>query len=479
MVDFKRKLEARTRSNRIQGMTLLPHQEQVAEPVLDWIEDKTDYEYRVIAGEAGAGKTILTKYIVKEARISAKVLTAPTHKAVRVISQGLSIRTSTIQKLLGLRPNVDIERFDINNPAFAMSGKLLIPDFDLIIVDEASMVNKGLARILEKLCKQYKVKLLFVGDELQLPPVNERLSIVFRTQHLYRLDVVIRQGENNPLKQLLNISRRDVKSKGSNLIKAIYTSKDTINDNVGYRIYRRKTEGMRFSKQLIDSYTNANSIDDLRLCGHTNKNVLGWNDYIRKKIIKAENLIEDNDILTGYSTIVNEFNEAYIVNSEDYYISEVGRSVNANGLNGFIVKLQSAYNHKDTPYLFVLDHNDEDTVNLFLRQMDSIIKSIYAMPRARQGAGWSKLFYKDFKDKIILMKSFYDEFDNLIIKKDLDYAYTLTVHKTQGSTYNDVYVNVLDILYNKYNRPVKDINIRNRLLYVALSRASDVAHLLI
>jgi hypothetical protein len=473
-------LEERSRSGRVNGLVLLDSQLRVADPILDWIETGVDYEPRVIAGAAGSGKTTVTQYIVKEARIAGKVLTAPTHKAVRVISTGINITTSTVQKLLGLRPNVDVEKFDINNPAFAMNGKLMIPDFKLIIVDESSMVTKSLFKILRELCIEYEVRLLFVGDRLQLLPINEKLSAVFRSPFLYNLDVIMRQGDNSPLKQMLAIARQDVQSRGNRLISYIYRSKDTMHDGQGFKLYNRKDRETEFVNTILADYNKADGIDDLRMCGHTNINTLGWNEYIRNGLIKHDGiLLTEDDVVTGYSTIVNEFNEAYITNSEDYYVSEIGQTVNPNGLRGYIVKLKSAYDFKETPYLFILDHNDPANVAMFLNQMKSIIDNIYSLPKQRQGTAWKQKYYKDFKDKIILMKSFYDEYGELIIKKDLDYAYTLTIHKTQGSTYKNIYVNVLDILYNKNNLPVQDRDTRNRLLYVALSRASEQAHLLI
>ena len=216
------------------------------------------------------------------------------------------------------------------------------------------------------------------------------------------------------------------------------------------------------------------------MCGYTKRNVLGWNNYIRSKIIKdTTNIISTDDILTSHSTIVNEFNEAYLINSEDYFIVEIGNTVNENGLKGFIVKLKSTYDHKETPYLFILDHSDAENVALFLLQVQSITQDILSMPKAKRGMAWKNKYYKDFKDKIILMKTFYDNYGKPIVEKDIDYAYTLTIHKTQGSTYKHAYINVLDVLYDKNNMPIRDIDMRNRLLYVALSRASKTANLLI
>ena len=83
-------------------------------------------------------------------------LAAPTHKACRVLyeSIGLSnIKPNTLQSDLGLRLNFDVDKFDINNPPFDPKGKIKISNYKIYIIDEASMINRGLSMFLEKICK--------------------------------------------------------------------------------------------------------------------------------------------------------------------------------------------------------------------------------------------------------------------------------------------------------------------------------------
>ena len=49
---------------------------------------------------------------------------------------------------------------------------------------------------------------------------------------------------------------------------------------------------------------------------------------------------------------------------------------------------------------------------------------------------------------------------------DVSYAYSLTVHKSQGSTFQDVFVDVPNLMLNR-----KVIE-RNQLYYVAFTRAA-------
>ena len=54
---------------------------------------------------------------------------------------------------------------------------------------------------------------------------------------------------------------------------------------------------------------------------------------------------------------------------------------------------------------------------------------------------------------------------------EVDYGYALTVHKSQGSTYDDVYIEYNNILSN-----LKEIE-RNKLLYTAITRCINKLHI--
>jgi len=53
---------------------------------------------------------------------------------------------------------------------------------------------------------------------------------------------------------------------------------------------------------------------------------------------------------------------------------------------------------------------------------------------------------------------------------EVDYGYALTVHKSQGSTYDDVYIEYNNILSNT------NTSEKNKLLYTAITRCSNKLH---
>lgn len=125
--------------------------------------DAKNYK-RALTGAAGTGKTYLVKALILNSSMSYSLigLAAPTHKACRVLGESIHIagvKVNTIQSDLGLRLNFDIEKFDPNNPPFDPKGKIKIGNYKLYIVDEASMINRGLCMFIEKLVFLINVKL--------------------------------------------------------------------------------------------------------------------------------------------------------------------------------------------------------------------------------------------------------------------------------------------------------------------------------
>lgn len=129
--------------------------------------DPNDYR-RALVGAAGVGKTFLVNALITNCNLSYSVigLSAPTHKACRVLGESIkntNCKVITLQSALGLRLNFDVEKFDINNPPFDPKGKIKIQDLKLFIVDESSMINRGLKIFLERVCNNKQCKLLYIG----------------------------------------------------------------------------------------------------------------------------------------------------------------------------------------------------------------------------------------------------------------------------------------------------------------------------
>jgi exodeoxyribonuclease V alpha subunit len=143
----------------------------------------------VITGGPGTGKTTTLRGIVRlvQARHGSIVLAAPTGRAAKRLSEATGVAASTIHKLLELRPGGN---YEVRTPL----------DADLIIIDEASMMDLPLAEALLKAVPQ-GAHLVLVGDADQLPPVGPgavfRDIIASETVPITRLETIFRQPDGS------------------------------------------------------------------------------------------------------------------------------------------------------------------------------------------------------------------------------------------------------------------------------------------
>lgn len=79
--------------------------------------------------------------------------------------------------------------------------------------------------------------------------------------------------------------------------------------------------------------------------------------------------------------------------------------------------------------------------------------------------------YYAFKRKYLLAANIINSKGTIIYSRDLDYGFAITAHKSQGSTYDNVFVDVNDMIYDKNGEAYNDYADMLRRLYVACSRA--------
>jgi exodeoxyribonuclease V alpha subunit len=137
------------------GVELAPEQEAAVRLALT-------KKVAVLTGGPGCGKSFTVRSIVELARAKkAKVvLAAPTGRAAKRLAELTGAEASTVHRLLELKPGGDAA-YDKDRPL----------DADLVVVDEASMLDLLLANKLVKAVPP-GAHILFVGDVDQLPSVG-------------------------------------------------------------------------------------------------------------------------------------------------------------------------------------------------------------------------------------------------------------------------------------------------------------------
>lgn len=206
----------------------------------------------LLSGGPGTGKTTTINYILKAINQTLNnkkkglvAITAPTGKAslrlqtsIDYSFKNLEIECNTIQKLLGIKFINKKNLYDEENQL----------NFDVIIIDEASMVD---AYTFLKLLKATPIttKLIIVGDKNQLPSVNEG--------NVYSSLLGIKKINNDNVEDLKENFRSN---KEINLLsKAIYKEDSTlickyINNNENIKL--KEIEKINLKKDLIEYINN-------------------------------------------------------------------------------------------------------------------------------------------------------------------------------------------------------------------------------
>ena len=394
------------------------HQKEVLDGIFDAFKTNNTV---LLKGCAGTGKTFLVNLFtnkynteVLQNRGRKKIfLTAPTNKAVFVLKSkatkpSYNIFYQTIHKTLS------IKRFiDDNGEIFfkrSLGKRDPLENCVLLVIDESSMLDSFLLQSVLEL----NIKVLFVGDYRQLNPVGEEDSPVFNLDiPTFELVEIVRQGEKNPIIDL------------------------------SYNLYRLKTglgnmlgdKGYYFSNDFQE-IINLALQDPLknRVLAWTNVAVNSFNKIVREK-------------LYGTNASKIELGE-YIVLTEPYDDMWTNFEIKVESLKVETKDFQITPTWK-VKFTYYVINNDilaihEDSEKDFTKTLREVKKMC--------------------KDKKLNWKVYLGLFETFI---RFSYLYAITVHKSQGSTYETAIINYKDMCLNSNKKE------RDRLLYTAITRASD------
>jgi len=477
--------KTKTKKPIINLETLNSDQAKAFDELRDFIYDKSDDSVYVLKGWAGTGKTYCVSLLVRYAlevihpthnwyKIA---VTGPTNKSVRVIKKTSGLRNSrvtfqTIHKLLGLTEKItnDGKQEFVNQGEF----KPQINSIRLLIIDEVSMLNDDLFH--EILKYREKIKIICMGDPAQIPPVGRPDCIPFREElaehyRIKTLDLkqIMRQKEGNAIIDASVVIRKELYS---NRLSIDNVSK--VNENgEGIKFLNLNCAETRkgFSEKLRQYFVTEDFVKDseyAKVIAWRNKTVATMNNIIRKtiygdvaegtKILEGEKLIANNPVIEDKIIILNT-NDEFTV--ERYTIE------------------------KDTARFVIDDHPDAEPLSVELNYYDTEVS--YLNDADEVVKVWIKILHEssevEFQKVANILKlraiqkrgkdkSWLHYYNFLRRFADVNYAYAITAHKSQGSTYNTTFVLEDDIDMNL------DIVERNRIKYTAYTRASRKLYVL-
>ena len=460
--ETKKKLEE-LKSKTTIDFTLTPGQQRIHDRLVEFLKTEGRNIF-LIQGYAGTGKTFLATAFINHAlrnRLIRNIaLTAPTNKAVKVLLQQSSfdpdlVSFKTVHSLLGIIEDID----DNGKPFFRSKSQFLcdIENYDLVIIDEASMLNFELFN--DIMAYHHRIKFIFLGDPAQIPPVKENYSPVFqgpvmRDYNFFtdELSTIIRQKEGSPIIRLATDIRMNLLYPGRATDHNTYHNTDE--EGIHFLKFRNKEE-----KQIINDMIRKffcsdefkKDSDYVKILSWTNDMVDGFNTLVRKMIYgenpaqieMGEKLIANRPIMQGNDIIFTTNDEFEVVD----YITKV-RKIEDYKFNYFYLTVK------------YYDVYEKEVLKKNIRIIDDgdLIDFRKACEDKKEQA---KMRPKGSKDRQIKFREYYNF---MRFFADTSYAYSLTCHKSQGSTYDHCIVYEDDIDKNS------NILERNRIKYTAFTR---------
>lgn len=439
-----------------------------------------------LSGYAGTGKStiigIFSKWLNNRIGRGNIVYTAPTHRANVITKQNNpNANVYTLSALFGFTPDTDIAMeqgsLDLRELEFRAKNQMKYEPGQLIIIDEASMVQDGLYEYIQEIVAKHNGSVIYVGDSAQLRPVkSDHISKVFTSDGVPQITLtkVERTGDNPILKEATRLRRgeglsyqTDINDKGQGVL---YTSDDAIID--------------KNLKQIVTSEEfNADPLH-FRVLTATNAAASTYNSKIRSlRYGKFAKPFVKGDIIMGYSNKLRKPDGSYrLINSGDYIVQSVkDTNIKFKTDKGDIEF--KAFNLSIRPtggtimddfQLTVIDKNEPDS-KLFevVEYKDRLWKMAKEAKQNGQISKYRDLVQMAFNidNELNITKNLEDNQGRLKIRKAIDYGYAQTVWKSQGSTYSKVLILSNEIDTFGYGRDV--MQLRNELRYVAVSRAKN------
>jgi ATP-dependent exoDNAse (exonuclease V) alpha subunit len=415
-------------------------------------EDSEFYDCFILTGAAGTGKSTITKmftdYLIKAEKHFH--LCAPTGRAAKIISHKTQTESKTLHNLLYTIKEIQDEDGNVVQIEFiARENISKIPT--IYIVDESSMISNkkpnsedefisknSLLLDLINYVKQgnKKNKIVFIGDNYQLPPVKANFSPALDKEYL-----VDTFGLKPIGAELKEIFRQDNKSY---ILKGAYEIKEAIDaESHSFSfIYKNVENTNLFIKHFVKMYL-ANRSGNIIL-GWRNISIHDLNQQIRNQIFGSNSLVlcKGDQIVLAQNSSLN-FN---FTNGTFLKVEEVLKLEDYEGFkfaDVMVSDVNSGEKYKGK-YKLNIDFmlNEKATLDASER------KRLYAL-RIKNNKKFREL--KDVR------------LDAYLSALKVRYGYAITVHKAQGGEWGNVFI-YPEIPFGPD---------AGRWLYTAITRASE------
>lgn len=426
-----------------EDIQLTDSQKAALESLTAWVEDPNEMFF-VLQGAAGTGKSFMTRlfhkmitdhgYIVRQA--------APTHKAANVLAKSSGFPAATLASLMALRAVMESEETTFEDP----EEWPIFPPRTILIIDEASAVSEETLASIHSMAKARSLRVIFVLDPAQTSPINEtrppvRNLLPSDSPYSSVLYEVRRYG--GPVLELATLVR-----------KGVFTSE-------GRREYFNET------RLLNSPCGKVRTVNHLDFDGLLDSFLNGSTKYVawrNSRVDETASIIQSSLGFNTFPSVGDLFNvrgRLFSTSGQEIgFPEDEVRIMNASPDRDFTIhdcRIPCLVVEVDNPEYRTTTRVVTEDCEVFLNEA---LAKLARQARKTKSTWARKAAWADFwnvKNTFAVLKS----------------AYSLTVHRAQGSQFEHVVVDVRDILSN----PVPSQGFR--IFYTALTRATDRVTLIV
>jgi len=479
-----------------QRYNLTNNQQELVKKLNDFLFN-SDNNCFLLKGYAGTGKTFITKGLTEYFREIRRnyILSAPTGKASKVIKEKTKSQAFTIHKTI--YSNTDLKEYKSSEEdrTYKFYFELAVNENSsdtVYIVDEASMVSNiynemeffrfGSGFLLQDLMKYINLdqnyhskKIIFIGDNAQLPPIGMNFSPALNNKYLienfgckieeFELTEVVRQKKDSGILKNASKLRKSLKNKVFNQLD-IDTS-------------HRDIEHLEYSN-FINRYlevSNHKINKDTMVIAYTNASVKEYNQTIRKYFFNSIDSVNINDKVIVVSNNANyeiflsngDFGQIRNILSDTKYKQITIKRKNEE--TKIVEEIKVDLYFRDVEILFKDEHDKLVLIKC------KIIENLLFSEQASLSSDENKAIYLDFVMRNKHLNPNTKEFKDAI-KSDpyfnavkIKFGYAITCHKAQGSEWKNVFLNC-----KSHQSYLSEAYFR--WLYTALTRTTDKLYML-
>lgn len=394
----------------------------------------------ILSGPAGTGKTYLTSALYEALK---PTLAAMTHKAAAVMHRATGKNVKTLAKVLKQMKYNDTNSGEVK---FRSRDDVML-DTDTLFIDESSMMNEdNFDMVMQKLAGNYNI--LFIGDEFQLPPVNEDYSKALTWSEIprYNLREIMRSKAGSGIQQVsINIrtamEEKAVKIDGMKEILDKHLDIEWIKESEAF-------------PRMVEEFKNAEDVDDVRMISFTNARVEQFNYHLKKSVTGDADKFKVGDILMTNAAFAPKF-------AVDVDADGKGHQVLTDRMDG--VQIQNNESLRITGIregtlmdieVYWIDTEEHKNIPV---PVDRIALDLYTKELGKKARLQSNQMDR---------KAYFSQmFQYLEAFADLRLNYAQTVHKSQGSTYKTCFFDLTSLN--------SDTEMGKKLLYTGVTRASE------